>query len=87
MQYATAAALTALSDSGLQVTPENAERVGVLIGSGIGGVETWETQHLNLLNNGPMKVSPFFVPMLIANMASGMVAILAGAKGPNMRCV
>lgn len=87
VQYATAAALTALSDSGLQVTPENAERVGVLIGSGIGGVETWETQHLNLLNNGPMKVSPFFVPMLIANMASGMVAILAGAKGPNMAVV
>lgn len=87
VQYATAAALSAVSDSGLSIDESNAERVGVLIGSGIGGVETWETQHLNLLNNGPMKVSPFFVPMLIANMASGMTAILTGAKGPNMAVV
>ena len=87
VQYATAAALTAVKDSGLAIGEENGPRVGVLIGSGIGGVETWEVQHINLLNNGPRRVSPFFVPMLIANMASGMVAILTGAKGPNMAVV
>lgn len=87
VQYATAAAKMAHADSGLEITEENGPRVGVLIGSGIGGVETWETQHLNLIKNGPRRVSPFFVPMLIANMASGMVAILTGAKGPNMGIV
>lgn len=87
VQYAAAATLTALKDSGLEITEENSPRVGVLIGSGIGGVETWEVQHQNLLNHGPRRVSPFFVPMLIANMASGMVAILTGAKGPNMAVV
>lgn len=87
VQYAAAAALTAMNDSGLVVDEENGPRVGVLIGSGIGGVETWEVQHQNLLANGPRRVSPFFVPMLIANMASGMVAILTGAKGPNMAVV
>jgi len=87
VQYATAVALAAVRDSGLEVTEENAQRVGVLIGSGIGGVETWDTQHIALLDNGPKRVSPFFVPMLIANMASGMVAILTGAKGPNMAVV
>lgn len=87
VQYATAATMMALKDSGLEITESNCPRVGVLIGSGIGGVETWEVQHQNLLNNGPRRVSPFFVPMLIANMASGMVAILTGAKGPNMAVV
>ena len=87
VQYATAVALAAVRDSGLEVTEENAQRVGVLIGSGIGGVETWDTQHIALLDNGPKRVSPFFVPMLIANMASGMVAILTGAKGPNIAVV
>ncbi len=87
VQYATAAALMAMSDSGLVIDDQNGPRVGVLIGSGIGGVETWEVQHQNLLKNGPRRVSPFFVPMLIANMASGMVAILTGAKGPNMAVV
>jgi 3-oxoacyl-[acyl-carrier-protein] synthase II len=87
VQYATAAALTAYKDSGLEITEENGPRVGVLIGSGIGGVETWEIQTQNILTHGPRRVSPFFVPMLIANMASGMVAILTGAKGPNMAVV
>lgn len=87
VQYAVAAAKMAIADSGLEITEENAPRVGVLMGSGIGGVETWETQHLNLINSGPGRVSPFFVPMLIANMASGMIAILTGAKGPNMAVV
>lgn len=87
VQYAVGAALSALRDGGIEVTEENAPRVGVLIGSGIGGVETWEVQDRSLIENGPKRVSPFFVPMLIANMASGMVAILTGAKGPNMAVV
>ena len=86
-QYASAASIMAIRDSALDIDEENAPRIGIVIGSGIGGVETWEIQHQNLLNDGPKKVSPFFVPMLIANMASGMVAILTGAKGPNMAVV
>lgn len=87
VQYASSTALMALKDSGLEINDENAPRVGVLIGSGIGGVETWEVQTDNLLKHGPRRVSPFFVPMLIANMASGVTAILTGAKGPNMAVV
>lgn len=86
-QYAMAAAKMALADCGLEITEENGPRVGVLVGSGIGGVETWESQDLNLINSGPRRVSPFFVPMLIANMASGLIAIHTGAKGPNMAVV
>ena len=86
-QFAAAAANMALADSGLTIDDENATRVGVLVGSGIGGVETWETQDYNIVNNGPRRVSPFFVPMLIANMASGVIAIISGAKGPNMAVV
>lgn len=86
-QYAIAATKMALEDSGLQITESNAARVGVLIGSGIGGVETWEVQDLTLINKGPGRVSPFFVPMLIANIASGLIAIQTGAKGPNMAVV
>jgi 3-oxoacyl-[acyl-carrier-protein] synthase II len=87
VHFAMAAALMAFKDSGLVMDDEMAPRVGVLIGSGIGGVETWEVQHQNLLKHGPRRVSPFFVPMLIANMASGAVAIHTGAKGPNMAVV
>jgi len=86
-KYGVAAATMALADSGLEITEENAPRVGVLIGSGIGGVETWETQQKVIETNGPKRVSPFFVPMLISNMASGVVAIVTGAKGPNMAVV
>lgn len=86
-QFAVSAAKMALEDSGFAITDENACRVGVMVGSGIGGVETWEINDYNLLNYGPRKVSPFFVPMLIANMASGVIAILTGAKGPNMAVV
>ena len=86
-QFAAAAAKMAHDDSGLEITEEIAPRVGVLVGSGIGGVETWETQDYNITHNGPKKVSPFFVPMLIANMASGMIAILHNAKGPNMAVI
>mgnify|MGYP005840498429 CR=1 FL=1 len=87
VQFAAAATQMALADSGLRITEEDAPRIGVLVGSGIGGVDTWETQHRNLIEGGPKKVSPFFVPMLIANMASGMIAIMVGAKGPNMAVV
>ncbi len=83
VQYAVAAAKMAMQDSGLVIDESNATRVGVIVGSGIGGVDTWETQHKNLLEKGPGRVSPFFVPMLIANMASGQVSIAFGAKGPN----
>ncbi len=86
-QFAIAASDLALRDASLVVTPENAERVGVLIGSGIGGMRTWEDQFERLLQRGPMKVSPFFVPMMIVNMASGMVSMTTGAKGPNTTVV
>jgi 3-oxoacyl-[acyl-carrier-protein] synthase II len=82
-QFGIAAALMSLRDSGLEISPANADRVGVLIGSGIGGMLTWEEQLQRLLERGPHKVSPFFVPMMIVNMASGMVSIVTGARGPN----
>jgi len=82
-QFAIVAALMGLQDSGLEITESNAPRVGVLIGSGIGGMLTWEEQFQRLLERGPHKVSPFIVPMMIVNMASGMVSIVTGARGPN----
>lgn len=87
VQYAVAAAKMAIEDSGYEITEESGPRIGVLVGSGIGGVETWETQQTNLMTHGPKRVSPFFVPMLIANMASGLIAIQTGAQGPNMAVV
>lgn len=86
-QFAMAAAKMAHADSGLEITEENAPMVGCIASSGIGGVETWELQDLNIINSGPRRVSPFFVPMLIANIASGMIAIETGAQGPNMAVV
>jgi 3-oxoacyl-[acyl-carrier-protein] synthase II len=83
VQFAIAASRMALDDAGFRVTAENADRVGVVIGSGIGGAITWEEQHKVLLTRGPDRVSPFFIPMLIINMASGVVSILVGARGPN----
>ncbi|MGM9945923.1 MAG: beta-ketoacyl-ACP synthase II [Lysinibacillus sp.] len=82
-QYALAAALMAHKDSGLQVNESNAERIGVWIGSGIGGMETYEQQFLTFQERGARRVSPFFIPMLIPDMASGQVSIYLGAKGPN----
>ncbi|AIC95107.1 MULTISPECIES: beta-ketoacyl-ACP synthase II [Shouchella] len=82
-QFAVASAKQALADSGLEITDENAARVGVWIGSGIGGMETYETQFRTLIEKGPRRVSPFFVPMMIPDMASGQVSIFTGAKGPN----
>ncbi|GAA0375165.1 beta-ketoacyl-ACP synthase II [Paenibacillus motobuensis] len=88
VQFAVAAASRALADSGLNIAEDtDPERVGVMIGSGIGGLGTWEDQHSILLEKGPKRVSPFFIPMMIANMASGQVSIMFGAKGPNSTAV
>lgn len=79
--YGVAAAIQALEDSGLDMEKEDAVRVGVLVGSGIGGLQTIQQQVINLHSRGPGKVSPLFVPMAITNMAAGMIAIQIGAKG------
>jgi 3-oxoacyl-[acyl-carrier-protein] synthase II len=83
IQYAIAAAQFAMSDSGFKVTPENAPNVGVYIASGIGGFTTIEREHKALLEGGPRKISPFFIPSAIINLAAGQVSIRFGAKGPN----
>lgn len=83
IQFAIAAAECALSSSGFRVTPENAEQAGVYIGSGIGGFEVIEREHQTLLEQGPRRISPFFIPATIINLASGYVSIRTGAKGPN----
>lgn len=83
-QFAVAAAVQAVRDAGLEITPENGERVGVYIGSGVGGIHTLLENYRTLLERGPRRVSPTVVPMMIANMASGQVSILFGAKGPNL---
>jgi len=80
--YAFAATQEAIAQSGLQVTAENADRVGVFIGSGIGGFEIIEREHANLMQGGPRKISPFFIPAAIVNMAAGNISIRYGAKGP-----
>jgi 3-oxoacyl-[acyl-carrier-protein] synthase II len=80
--FAFAATAEAMAQSGLQITPENAERVGVFIGSGIGGFEIIEREHSNMLRGGPRKLSPFFIPAAIVNMAAGFISIRYGAQGP-----
>src|SRR5687768_10785128 len=84
IQYAIAASQFAVEDSGLAITPENAPQVGVFIGSGIGGFATIEREHSALLDGGPRKISPFFIPASIINLAAGQVSIRFGAKGPNL---
>ncbi len=84
-QFALAATAMALQDAGLDDKLPLGERAGAVIGSGIGGMETWETGHRSLLERGPGRVSPFTVPMMIPNMAAGLVSIRFGLKGPN-RC-
>ncbi|HEY3381859.1 MAG TPA: beta-ketoacyl-ACP synthase II [Vicinamibacterales bacterium] len=84
IQYAIAASQFAVDDAALKVGPENAERVGVFIASGIGGFSTIEREHEALLKGGPRRISPFFIPASIINLASGQVSIRFGAKGPNM---
>ncbi|HUJ71922.1 MAG TPA: beta-ketoacyl-ACP synthase II [Verrucomicrobiae bacterium] len=86
-QFAVGAARKAVADSGVDLANLDADRVGVLIGSGIGGMETIEDQVGTLLQKGPRRVSPFMIPMLIVNMASGYVSMLLGAKGPNLAVV
>jgi 3-oxoacyl-[acyl-carrier-protein] synthase II len=84
VQFAVAACLDALKDANLNVKEDtDPERVGVSVGSGIGGLNTWEEQHKILLEKGPKRVSPFFIPMMIANMGSGQISMITGAKGPN----
>ncbi|MFF5513351.1 beta-ketoacyl-ACP synthase II [Staphylococcus capitis] len=82
-QYAVVAAREAVQDAKLDINEQTANRIGVWIGSGIGGMETFETAHTTLVERGPRRVSPFFVPMLIPDMATGQVSIDLGAKGPN----
>jgi len=83
VQLALAASKMALESSGIDLDRTDLERVGVLIGSGVGGMTTIEDQHIIFLEKGPRRLSPFFIPMLIANMASGVVAMNFGLKGPN----
>lgn len=88
VQFASAAGMMAVQNSGLDIANDSdPERVGVIIGSGIGGLGTWEDQHNILLEKGPKRISPFFIPMMIGNMASGHLSILLGAKGPNLASV
>ena len=83
IHYAIAAAKEALEDAQLAITPENSEQIGVIVGTGLGGLPSIERYHKILLEKGPGRISPFFIPMLIANLASGQIAIQFGPKGPN----
>ena len=87
IHYGIAAAVEAIKDAGLEVTDENAERIGVAIGSGIGGLPGIEAGYDNYLSGGPRKISPFFVPSNIINMISGNLSIMYGMKGPNTAIV
>ena len=86
-QYAIVSSLKALENADLDLTDDIADRAGVIIGSGIGGIEVFEQQVSRLNKRGPRRVSPFFIPMMISNMAAGNVAIYANAKGPNLNTV
>ena len=83
IHFAMAAAHEAMAHSGLEITPENADSIGVHIGSGIGGFDVIEREHTALMNGGPRRISPFFIPATIINLAAGHVSIRYGAKGPN----
>ena len=83
IQYALAATKEAVEDSELSITPENGDRIGVIVGTGLGGLPTIEKYHQILMERGPGRISPFFIPMLVANLAAGQIAIQYGAKGPN----
>lgn len=87
VHYGIAAGLQAIKDSGLEVTEQNAERIGVAIGSGIGGLPYIEKSHTAYLNGGARKISPFFVPSAIINMVAGNLSIMCGLKGPNISIV
>ena len=83
IHFAVAATTMAFNDSGLKIKDHNAERIGVIVGSGMGGLHTIEHYHSVLLEKGPKRITPFFVPMLSINLASGQISIKFGAKGPN----
>lgn len=83
IQYAIAATQEAIGDAGLKIDSENSDRVGVIVGTGLGGLPSIEKYHKVLMERGPSRITPFFIPMLIANLASGQIAIQFGAKGPN----
>jgi 3-oxoacyl-[acyl-carrier-protein] synthase II len=83
IHFSIAAASMAINDAGLKITDRNAERVGVIVGSGIGGLHAIEHYHSVLLEKGPRKITPFFIPMLVVNLAAGQISIKFGAKGPN----
>jgi len=87
IQYGVAAGVQAFKDSGLEINEENAQRIGVAVGSGIGGLGLIEENHVKLLKNGPRKLSPFFVPSTIINMIAGHLSIMFGLKGPNISIV
>jgi 3-oxoacyl-[acyl-carrier-protein] synthase II len=87
IHYGMAAGIQAMQDSGLEVTEANAERIGVIVGSGIGGLPMIEETHAELTNRGPRRISPFFVPASIINMISGHLSIKYGLKGPNLAIV
>ncbi len=87
IHYGMAAGIQAMRDCAIQVTPENAERIGVNIGSGIGGLQMIEQTHKELLAAGPRRISPFFIPSVIINMISGNLSIKYGLKGPNLAMV
>ena len=84
IQYGIAAGIQAMQDAGIEITEENAERIGCAIGSGIGGLGLIEENHSALINGGPRKISPFFVPSTIVNMISGHLSIIYGLKGPSI---
>jgi 3-oxoacyl-[acyl-carrier-protein] synthase II len=86
-QYAMVAAHEAILDSGLDFEKENPERIGVIIGSGIGGIQTFEEEHAKLLAHGPRRISPFFIPQMIIDIASGLVSMKYNLKGPNYATV
>ncbi len=81
--YSLATAEMAMNDSKLNLEEIDLERFGVIYGSGIGGMDTWETQHTNYIEGGPRKISPFFIPMMISDIAAGHISIKFGLKGPN----
>ena len=87
IHYGIAASLMAMDDSGLEVTEANAERIGALIGAGIGGILGIEEQTAKYLEGGPRKISPFYIPSTIINMLPGQLSIMKGIKGPNFSAV
>ncbi|MEP1743877.1 MAG: beta-ketoacyl-ACP synthase II [Kangiellaceae bacterium] len=87
IQYGVAAASQAIADSGIEVTEQNAERIGVCVAAGIGGMSTIEDNHKKLLEKGPRRVSPFYIPGSIINMVAGQLSIMYGLKGPNISIV